>query len=241
MSNDLPPKPNIKFDAPMPSMPKSQVPSKPVQPVSETEVVNNTSVQRETDNKKNLIIGGLVVVVLAMGGYMAFGNNSGKSSAEVSTTKNVNTVSAPKKDINTSYSNTNNFAVKQGHIVGNEVILRSSPSTTSSMIGTLYDNNAVTILDKYVCNDRSAGILTNAITVYDGATKVYFKYGQGITIIRDDGNTVLADIKYDDGVKVVRRTISKSNMRSIYGDKWYKVRTASGKEGYVYGNYVREY
>ncbi len=224
----------FKLDNPLPTMPKNQT----ADALQGKEAASGQ--EAGTDNRKKYLLAGLVIGLLCLVGGLLFLNSGGKKTAKEAT----NLPSAPTRQAQTYQASPpaspppQSYAT-QGHIRGNEVIMRSGPSTASARVAVLYNNNPVTILDRYTCEDPSAAMLTSAVTVYLNRGSVTFQYGQAIKIISDDGGYVVAEIEYADGARSVRTNINKNNMKRLYGETWYRVRTSSGSEGYVYGEYVQ--
>lgn len=125
-----------------------------------------------------------------------------------------------------------------GVITGNDVIFRTEPSTAGRQIGVLGKNTQVAVLERQRCDDRSAGMITaDAITVQTGGRNVSLKKGQAVNIIDDSGPNWKCTFKL--GNEIRETYIAPQYIKLLYGEVWCRVRLNDGKEGYVYGDYVR--
>lgn len=90
---NIPPKPNIRFDSPLPEMPNIKISHE-----DETRYAENNV----KDNKKNIIIVFLLVTLAGMGWYLLLGNSSEKnaSGSQVSNTQTNNEINKLKNQIN---------------------------------------------------------------------------------------------------------------------------------------------
>jgi len=148
----------------------------------------------------------------------------------------------------TRFDNSTNLITKtqnrEGRILGQNVIIRSSHTTESGKKGVLSLNQIVSILDVYYpSNNRNEAILKVSTNFYDefsGSYSFTLNNGKAVKIIEALGNN-----KYQIGFTMTngRRgfaTIYGSNLEFINGDKWYKIQTYSGTVGWVLGKYVQE-
>lgn len=128
-----------------------------------------------------------------------------------------------------------NGYVRAGYITGDDVIMRSRPSTLGNEVDVLYKNNYVDIINVVECKDSTAAILENQYRLRHRGEEYILNENLGLKIIRDMGD------KYECGFVVndeaIQAKFYKSDVRKLYGDRWYCVRH-NGKLGYIYGKFV---
>lgn len=135
-------------------------------------------------------------------------------------------------------NNTNITVIRQGRITGNDVIIRSAPTTNSSVIGYLNKNDNVTILDTAANNDKTSAVFSRDMYLSYKGQQITLNKGLAIKVQRDDGRQVTGQIKLKDGWQTV--TTPKNSITYISSSTWYHIK-ADNKSGYVYGNYVNEF
>lgn len=131
---------------------------------------------------------------------------------------------------------------RYGHTTGSSVILRSNHSTSSTKIMSLKKDETLEILDEFnPTNNTNEAILKYETKFYNSSSNEYvFKLpeGKAVKVIEHlNNNKVKISYTEHGGSKGVA-TITTDRLEFINGDLWYKVRTASGKVGWVFGKFV---
>ncbi|MFN4909929.1 MAG: hypothetical protein ACK444_07005 [Flavobacteriales bacterium] len=132
--------------------------------------------------------------------------------------------------------------VNQAKITGNNVLVRSDHSIQSNRKGVLKQGQIVTILDEFTPEgNQNEAILrssTNFYNSYSGDLLFTLNKGKAIVIERFDGN--MYNISYEDDRtgKTGYAQLSASQLEFISGDVWYKISTAAGVTGWVFGKFV---
>jgi len=153
-------------------------------------------------------------------------------------------VGIPKTENELSLSKSNSIlskvTVKRGIITGDEVILRSKPSTLGSQIVLLYDKNEVEILGKEKCSDNSSAILSIPslkISLVNGKV-ITINRGQALIVKRENKGNLICGLNLDG--REVSLELPKNNVHLLQGDIWYKVKTENEVVGYVFSDYIKE-
>lgn len=138
---------------------------------------------------------------------------------------------------------TANGQYQYGYTTGSSVILRSNHSTSSTKIMSLKRDESLEILDEYSPTNNT----NEAILKYE--TKFYNSYSNDYAFKLPSGKAVkVIERLSDDRVKISYTehggskgvaTITTDRLEFINGDLWYKVRTASGRVGWVFGKYIQ--
>lgn len=128
-----------------------------------------------------------------------------------------------------------NGYVRAGYITGDDVIMRSRPSTLGNEIDVLYKNNYVDIINVVECKDSTAAILENQYRLRHRGEEYILNEKLGLKIIRDMGDKYECGFVIND--EAIQAEFYKSDVRKLYGDRWYCVRH-NGKLGYIYGKFV---
>lgn len=132
--------------------------------------------------------------------------------------------------------------VNQAKITGNNVLVRSDHSIQSNRKGVLKQGQIVTIMDEFTPEgNQNEAILrssTNFYNSYTGGLLFTLNKGKAIVIERFDGN--MYNISYEDDRtgKTGYAQLSASQLEFISGDVWYKISTAAGVTGWVFGKFV---
>ena len=202
---------------------------------------SSISIRKNDKNIKIVIAVSVVIITAAICGfaYTTIFNSTG--SIFVSETKEATAIES--KNSNNAISSDNQFSTRQlssvGYITGDEVLLRDTPSTSGKQIGVLYKNNIVNLLKVYECNDKSAAILNIPYkNIYVNNRQITIKSGQALQILQNDDKNAMCKLSV--GGNIISTIIPCSEIKLLYGEIWYQVRTSSGKAGYVFGKYVAE-
>lgn len=130
-----------------------------------------------------------------------------------------------------------------GYINGNEVIVREGPAVSSRNIEVLTNNTKIIIIGEEHCTDEKAVILTvpERVVTYNGR-KISLKYGQAMELIEYWGHGLRHSAKCNVkiGNEIATVSVYKDEIREIYGDVWFRIKTPSGKEGFVFGEFIRK-
>lgn len=131
---------------------------------------------------------------------------------------------------------------RYGYTNGSSIILRSNHSTSSAKITSLKKGESLEILDEYYpTNNTNEAILryeTRFYDTYDGVFVFKLPQGKAVKVIEhlNDGKVKISYTQRDKSRGFA--TITTDRLQFINGDGWYKVRTESGKVGWVFGQFV---
>lgn len=149
-------------------------------------------------------------------------------------------VDIPQMANSTFNGNESKVNIKWGFVIGDDVIVRSKPSVLGNQLVLLSNNSRVEILDKEICSDNSAAILSMP------SLKIFLSNGKDITINRGQALVIKGEVKgkfvcsLNVGGQEISVELPKNNVRLLKGDIWYKVRTETGTIGYIFYEYVKE-
>ncbi len=131
-----------------------------------------------------------------------------------------------------------------GYITGNNVYLRSQPQIDgNNILGQLQKGEMVRISDYYQDqndNGEVKSVRNTFIYPKDGGNKIKLGPGKGMRIVShyteyDGYYEVEVDL---DKRKKMTGFVKRSDLKSLYGDYWYKVES-SKYTGWVHGDYVQ--
>ena len=131
---------------------------------------------------------------------------------------------------------------RYGYTNGSSIMLRSNHSTTAPKIKTLKKDEELEILDEYYpTNNTNEAILkyeTRFYSNYDGQFVFKLPQGKAVKVLEhlNDGKVRISYAQH--GGSSGYATITVDRLQFINGDAWYKVRTADGKVGWVFGQFV---
>lgn len=133
---------------------------------------------------------------------------------------------------------TGDFKPQMAYVKGDDVFLRSAPSTNSSVIKTLKRNSGLDAIAVQTCDDERAGMINtdNVVVGFNGQNIILSK-GQPVTITAENGGTYQCKLNLENGSGTVY--VDKVNVKKLYGDTWYKVRLSGGTEGWVYKDFIQ--
>jgi hypothetical protein len=162
------------------------------------------------------------------------------ANANANTAQNQNTAS--NANTNTSNGNANQntnsgSGARSGRVTASKVTVRDSPSIRGSAIGLLDSSERVEILDESENTSANEGVIArDAPFKGDGAgTPSSLPSGRGVIVLRDAGDSYY--VETTDRGRTIRGYVFKRDVTS--GTKlWYRVRSASGKSGWVNSQFV---
>lgn len=122
-------------------------------------------------------------------------------------------------------------------VTGDDVILRSTPSTSGSILRTLSKGERVSVKSTDNTGDSNSAVLLVDLNSKVNGQTVKLKKGYGMYIVDDLGDKYRCNY-YLDNVK--RSAIVKKEWVQVAGkNDWVSVETNDGKSGFVYYKYVR--
>ena len=133
---------------------------------------------------------------------------------------------------------TGDFKPQMAYVKGDDVFLRSAPSTNSSVIKTLKRNSGLDAIAVQTCDDERAGMInTDNVVVGFNGQNIRLAKGQPLTITGENGSTYQCQLNLENGSGTIY--VDKVNVKKLYGDTWYKVRLSGGTEGWVYKDFIQ--
>lgn len=133
---------------------------------------------------------------------------------------------------------TGEFKKQMAYVNGDDVFLRSAPSTGSSVIKTLKRNSGLDAVAIQTCDDERAGMINvdNVIVDYNGQN-IKLAKGQPVTITGENGNTYQCQLNLENSSGTIY--LDKAKVKKLYGETWYKVQLSDGTEGWVYKDFIQ--
>lgn len=133
---------------------------------------------------------------------------------------------------------TGDFKPQMAYVKGDDVFLRSAPSTNSSVIKTLKRNIGLDAIAVQTCDDERAGMInTDNVVVGFNGQNIRLAKGQPLTITGENGSTYQCQLNLENGSGTIY--VDKVNVKKLYGETWYKVRLSGGTEGWVYKDFIQ--
>lgn len=133
---------------------------------------------------------------------------------------------------------TGDFKPQMAYVKGDDVFLRSAPSTNSSVIKTLKRNSGLDAIAVQTCDDERAGMInTDNVVVGFNGQNIRLAKGQPVTITGENGGTYQCQLNLENGSGTIY--VDKVNVKKLYGETWYKVRLSGGTEGWVYKDFIQ--
>ena len=133
---------------------------------------------------------------------------------------------------------TGDFKPQMAYVKGDDVFLRSAPSTSSSVIKTLKRNSGLDAIAVQTCDDERAGMInTDNVVVGFNGQNIRLAKGQPLTITGENGGTYQCQLNLENGSGTIY--VDKVNVKKLYGETWYKVRLSGGTEGWVYKDFIQ--
>ena len=214
--------------------------------LSENNCIAPSVIIREADVPKTqrgygmIIISIIAIVVFAgLGSYYFYQHNPpNKINYEQTTKPNIIKPPEQNKNTNNVIPEIKKIVSATGIIKGNDVIVRTDPSVTTTAIDYVDDGLSVTVLSKQKCEDQNAAIINvPSITVTVDGKNILLKKGQALKIISLDGNVYKCEAEINKRMTYIY--INQPDIRKIYGDVWYKVQLENNKIGWIYGDYIQ--
>lgn len=133
---------------------------------------------------------------------------------------------------------TGDFKPQMAYVKGDDVFLRSAPSTNSSVIKTLKRNSGLDAIAVQTCDDERAGMInTDNVVVGFNGQNIRLAKGQPVTITGENSGTYQCQLNLENGSGTIY--VDKVNVKKLYGETWYKVRLSGGTEGWVYKDFIQ--
>lgn len=133
---------------------------------------------------------------------------------------------------------TGDFKPQMAYVKGDDVFLRSAPSTSSYVIKTLKRNSGLDAIAVQTCDDERAGMInTDNVVVGFNGQNIRLAKGQPLTITGENGSTYQCQLNLENGSGTIY--VDKVNVKKLYGETWYKVRLSGGTEGWVYKDFIQ--
>lgn len=133
---------------------------------------------------------------------------------------------------------TGDFKPQMAYVNGDDVFLRSAPSTNSSVIKTLKRNSGLDAIAVQTCDDERAGMInTDNVVVGFNGQNIRLAKGQPLTITGENGGIYQCQLNLENGSGTIY--VDKVNVKKLYGETWYKVRLSGGTEGWVYKDFIQ--
>lgn len=133
---------------------------------------------------------------------------------------------------------TGDFKPQMAYVKGDDVFLRSAPSTNSSVIKTLKSNSGLDAIAVQTCDDERAGMInTDNVVVGFNGQNIRLAKGQPVTITGENGGIYQCQLNLENGSGTIY--VDKVNVKKLYGETWYKVRLSGGTEGWVYKDFIQ--
>lgn len=133
---------------------------------------------------------------------------------------------------------TGDFKPQMAYVNGDDVFLRSAPSTNSSVIKTLKRNSGLDAIAVQTCDDERDGMInTDNVVVGFNGQNIRLAKGQPVTITGESGGTYQCQLNLENGNGTIY--VDKVNVKKLYGETWYKVRLSGGTEGWVYKDFIQ--
>lgn len=131
------------------------------------------------------------------------------------------------------------------HINGSNVIMRKDASVKSDKLSTFNPNEAVTVLETKNVNNENEAILTQSIPLYtnenqSGAIAMTLPKGKAVVIEQYNADDNKYEVSYQvEGKGKLFAKISADAVETISYSTWYRVKKASGEEGWVLGKFLK--
>ncbi|MBX7242770.1 MAG: hypothetical protein K1X92_13590 [Bacteroidia bacterium] len=130
----------------------------------------------------------------------------------------------------------------QGIITGNGVIMRSGNSVESAKLGNFTNGEKVEILEETKPKNENQAIAAKPVKLYSDYNGKYIatlNKGKALVIEEYTGSEYKVSFQHPEYGKLYA-TVSPSELESISNEVWYKVKRASGEEGWVIGKFVKK-
>lgn len=124
------------------------------------------------------------------------------------------------------------------YINGNRVNVRSQPNTKSKVITQVNQGEYVSVLDSHRAGGGNEAILNQSVEFYNQYGNYTFSLNRG-KAVRVEGD--LGDkyrISYHNGSYRSYATVYKGAVDFLAGEYWVKIRTNSGRVGWILNRYI---
>ncbi len=133
----------------------------------------------------------------------------------------------------------------KSHINGTNVTMRKDASVKSDKLGSFNANEAVTVLETKNVNNENEAILTKPIPLYvsesnSGEVAMTLPKGKAVVIENYNADNNKYEVTYQaEGKGKLFANISADAVETISYSTWYRVKRASGEEGWVLGKFLK--
>lgn len=133
----------------------------------------------------------------------------------------------------------------KSHINGTNVTMRKDASVKSDKLGSFNANEAVTVLETKNVNNENEAILTKPIPLYvsestSGQVAMTLPKGKAVVIEKYSADDNKYEVSYQaEGKGKLFANISADAVETISYSTWYRVKRASGEEGWVLGKFLK--
>ncbi|HKK45983.1 MAG TPA: SH3 domain-containing protein [Balneolaceae bacterium] len=128
----------------------------------------------------------------------------------------------------------------KARVTGNNVIIRSDHTTSSSSAGVVaHEGTVVQILDRYTSGNSDEALLKRAVSVEVNGERIRLPKGKAIRILEDHQDSVQASFITTQFGRA-EGTIDKNDIEAIGRKTWYKIRTTDNITGWIYGKFIEE-
>ena len=128
------------------------------------------------------------------------------------------------------------FAERTAYVKGYDVFLKDRPSTSGQIVAVLQSGETLQVLDKRDCEDKQAAVVTDKLTVEFNGEKLRLEAWQPVKIVGEQEESFLCRLDLESSSGFV--TVPKDKLRRLWGSSWYFVRTADGRQGWIFSELV---
>ena len=119
---------------------------------------------------------------------------------------------------------------------GYDVFLKDRPSTSGQIVAVLQSGEALQVLDKRDCEDKQAAVVKDKLTVEFNGEKLRLEAWQPVKIVGEQEESFMCRLDLESSSGFV--TVPKDKLRRLWGSSWYFVRTADGRQGWIFSELV---
>lgn len=210
------------------------------------ESYNDTNTEKSFFSKYKQFIFGAVTVIALFGVYQLGVNNSKNDKPVTTNLKQEDTTSTNIAKTSMHKENQQNKvnAVRIGYINGDDVFVRSQPSTDSKPITMLNKKTRVEVLRSQLNNIDSATYIlkVDGCIGYDVNSSQQFTLNKGLALKYEYPgklpNQVCCKIQTAVGEKTVVINNFSNVAEKIVNNDWYNIRLSDGKTGWIYSKFV---
>ena len=133
----------------------------------------------------------------------------------------------------------------KSRIVGNSVIMRKASSVKSDKMGSFKNGEEVTVLETKNVNNENEAVLTKPIQLYvsesnSGDVAMTLPKGKAVVIEKYNADDNKYEVSYHaEGKGKLFANISADAVETISYSTWYRVKRATGEEGWVLGKFLK--